>query len=198
MLRDDTASVKLVLWEKYVETLEAKSTYDFHNLRLKVGKNERFLNTPKSGEYKAKPSAPFEKPLAEFEDISSTTASIHCKILGIQQCLKKLACISCFKKVKPDDDNTLGDCESCKLTQVLEECPVLCTMRILVQDQERNKLRLTFHQQAVDQLMAIVQPDIKIGASTTEKDIKLILLKGGKQLTITYDTVEFKVLTVQQ
>ena len=48
VLRDTTSSVKVILWEDYVETLEDGKTYLLENLRLKVTKSERYLNTPKS------------------------------------------------------------------------------------------------------------------------------------------------------
>ena len=191
VLRDETASVKLVLWGDYVDTLDVKVTYNFENLRLKVGRNERYLNTPKSVEFKAHPSTPFQNALAEFEDLPATTVSTQCKLLWVQQCNRKVACISCFKKVIPDEEseNILGECDACKLSQV---------MRLLVQTKDNNKLRLTFHHQEIQQLISIAKPYYKIDASTTEKDIKISLLSGGKQFNITYDTVEFKVLSVEK
>ena len=71
-------------------------------------------------------------------------------------------------------------------------------MRLLVQTKDNNKLRLNFHHQEIQQLISITKPYYKIDASTTEKDIKISLLSGGKQFNITYDTVEFKVLSVEK
>ena len=169
-------------------------------MRLKVGRTERYLNTPKSGEFKAHPSTPFQNALAEFEDLPATTVSTQCKLLGILECNRKVACISCFKKVIPgeESENILGECDTCKLSQVIQQCPVIRTMRLLVQTKDSNKLRLTFHHQEIQQLISIIKPYYKIDASTTEKDIKISLLSGGKQFNITYDTVEFKVLSVEK
>ena len=157
-----------------------------------MGRTERYLNTPKSGEFKAHPSTPFQNALAEFEDLPATTVFTQCKLLGVQQCNRKVACISCFKKVIPDEEseNILGECDACKLSQVIQQCPVIWTMRLLVQTKDNNKLR--------QQLISIAKPYYKIDASTTEKDIKISLLSGGKQFNITYDTVEFKVLSVEK
>ena len=192
VLRDEIASVKLVLWGDCVDTLDVKVTYNFENLRLKVGRTERYLNTPKSGEFKAHPSTPFQNALAEFEDLPATTVFTQCKLLGVQQCNRKVACISCFKKVIPDEES-----ENI-LSQVIQQCPVIWTMRLLVQTKDNNKLRLTFHHQEIQQLISIAKPYYKIDASTTEKDIKISLLSGGKQFNIMYDTVEFKVLSVEK
>ena len=35
VLRDETASVKLVLWEGYVNSLDVKVTYNIENLRIR-------------------------------------------------------------------------------------------------------------------------------------------------------------------
>lgn len=46
---DPTASMRLILWEEYIDCLETNKTYLFKNLRLKQDSaGNKFLNTPKS------------------------------------------------------------------------------------------------------------------------------------------------------
>ena len=45
-ITDTGSSIKLVLWEDYVDSLERNKTYKFQDLRQKVFKAERYLNTP--------------------------------------------------------------------------------------------------------------------------------------------------------
>lgn len=45
LIRDTTSSIKVILWESYTETLVLNSTYVFKNLKVKISRNERYLNT---------------------------------------------------------------------------------------------------------------------------------------------------------
>ena len=49
LIRDPTSSIKVILWESYVNTLTLNSTYIFRNLKVKLSKdkNEGHLNTAK-------------------------------------------------------------------------------------------------------------------------------------------------------
>ena len=59
-ITDTGSSIKLVvLWEDYVDSLERNKTYKFQDLRLKVSKVERYLNTPKSEKCHFEQTIPF-------------------------------------------------------------------------------------------------------------------------------------------
>ena len=47
LIRDTTSSIKVILWESYTETLTLNTTYLFKNLKVKISRNERYLNTAK-------------------------------------------------------------------------------------------------------------------------------------------------------
>ena len=76
-------------------------------------------------------------------------------------------------------------------------CKSVRTKSVQKKKPRQNPPFHTTHQE-IEQLISIVKPECKIDASTTEKDIKISLLSGGKQFNITYDTVEFKVLCVKK
>ena len=69
ILRDPTGTIKLVLWEQYVNSLVVNHTYVLENLKLKVYNDERYLNTPKDQEFTAKEIEPFQQPLPEAEHV---------------------------------------------------------------------------------------------------------------------------------
>ena len=48
IIRDNTSSTKVVLWEEYVDCLEMNKTYLLSNLRVKASKSEKYLNTAKT------------------------------------------------------------------------------------------------------------------------------------------------------
>lgn len=149
----------------------------------------------KTEHFEAEPATPFEE-LVEFEDISSATSvSQHCKIMGIQQSYKKIACVSCYKTVIPADDNILGDCESCKVTQVLDNCPVNWTLSLLLQTENNRNIHLTFTHQMVQDLNAIFDPTFEIKYTTSEKD--LILAFSRTFFVVSYDDMDYKILSIR-
>ena len=62
IILDPTAFVKLILREKYVNSLEINKTYLFKNVRVKVNKYERYLNTPRKDEFTATQCQDFHSP----------------------------------------------------------------------------------------------------------------------------------------
>ena len=59
----------------------------------------------------------FKQLLAEVDAPGTETASITGKIVGVQQIVKTVTCVSCKRKVIPCTDNgNLGECELCKLS----------------------------------------------------------------------------------
>ena len=86
LIRDPKSSIKVILWESYVDTLTLNSTYIFTNLKMKLSKNknERHLNTAKDVSFYAKKTAPFTQPLIDVnrELASMVTSTINGKIIG--------------------------------------------------------------------------------------------------------------------
>ena len=76
LIRDTTSTTTLILWESYVDTLDAGKTYLLKNLKLKVSRNERYLNTAKDEVFHYAEEPPFIQPLIEVEsDVVSQFAS---------------------------------------------------------------------------------------------------------------------------
>ncbi len=80
ILRDTTGCIKAVLWGSDVDTLTENTTYVFKNFKLKIYRGEKYLNTPKSDEFEAMETTPFEQPLVDID------VNLHL----LQQLLEKL------------------------------------------------------------------------------------------------------------
>ena len=172
----------------------------FKNLRLKLSKNEKYLNTAKGEEFVFTEIEPFKQPCANIEEnVNELTAKqISAKILGIHQAECTLSCISCKRKVVPNpEQQQMGHCQSCKLVQLIESCNSVWYMRLLVQptDDTNQKLRLGFNNQLVKKLISILDPKIDPEKSS-QRDISLLILKTNKTLNISYDTITFKVIEI--
>lgn len=108
-IRDPTSSIKVILWESWVNSLQSNTTYLLQNLKVKTNKHERYLNTAKDEKCLFQEAEPFQVPLAEV-DPTTETASITGKIVAVQQATNTIACITCNKNVVPFPDDTLGEC----------------------------------------------------------------------------------------
>lgn len=76
VIRDPTAHAKVVLWGRHVNSLDIGKTYVFKNLRLKVTKYERYLNTPRKDEFTATECQEFDTPLVPLEDDINTSSTV--------------------------------------------------------------------------------------------------------------------------
>ena len=141
IVRDPTGSVKLILWEDNVETLELHKTYLLQNVRVKALKNEKYINTAKSEKFLFSVADEFEANLAPVDnDITGlATSSVHGKIVGVLNASYTLACLSCFKKVIPKSEK-MSNCQTCKMMQYLKSCFRQWYLRVLIETTQNEKL----------------------------------------------------------
>ncbi|CAB4003729.1 Hypothetical predicted protein [Paramuricea clavata] len=116
VLVDETSSINIILWESEVEKLEEGQTYILSNLRLKESHGEKYVNTPKTGEFKFEAGEEL-KDLAEADSLPlEIISTISADIVGIASITKSLSCMGCKGKVVAEDD-FLGVCSTCKMKQ---------------------------------------------------------------------------------
>ena len=103
LISDTTSSIKVILWESYIDTLTINSTYLFKNLKVKISRNERYLNTSKDVPFQFNETSLFNHPLKDVNaELASMVAStINGKIIGFLQLNNSIGCMSCKKKVIP-------------------------------------------------------------------------------------------------
>ena len=62
VIRDTTASIRVVLWGKYVDTIRPNATYLFKHLRIEGTKFEKYLNTPTTDPSELEECEEFQQP----------------------------------------------------------------------------------------------------------------------------------------
>ena len=185
ILRDTTSSTKVVLWEDYVGSLELNKTYLLRNLRVKVTKTDRYLNTTKTEKFTYTETGPFTHPLVDVaEELSVITSMTWTgRILGIQQVVKTRSCRSCGKTVNEQANGVLGECSSCKMSQVLSLCPAHWFLKALVKNVNKTeeKLKLSFYPNDVKQLVEKLGITIDLDEAK-EDDILIEILLAQKNI----------------
>ena len=189
---DPTGSIKLVLWGSHTNTLEEHSTYFFNRVRVKVTKDQRYLNTPKNDtECTIEPAEPFPEQLPTVE-VLSTIKEVVADIIGVSNIAKTQCCCSCHKKVIIK--GTLAFCQNCSMTQKVNHCKIQWYLRLLVettQDPHQN-LRLAVFSDVANKLKNLC--DLEHSAS--EQELTEAILDLGT-LTLAYDIQTHKLIDVE-
>jgi hypothetical protein len=196
IIRDPTASFKVVLWGDHVDSLTLNQTYLFKNIRVKITKYERYLNTPRSDEFTANEIEPFTDPLVPLEQEVNTTSIITGSIIGVHKTFKTLICQSCQKR-SIDVSGNLAVCQACELSQVPASCPVHWLVRLLVKPEDSTKkLRLNLSNEVLKQFFSI--RDIPVDLTTiSEEDLILSILDTSlEKFKMTYDNLTNELVNI--
>ena len=195
IIRDTTAYMKLVLWDKYVNTLQLNKTYLFKNVRVKAAQSDRYLNTPRSDEFVATECEKFTGPLVEVEEDINTTSTIIGYILGVQRASKSLRCVSCNKTADVLENKAI--CKSCSLTQLPKQCHVVWSVRLLVKrDDSTKNLRLVGSNKLLEKFFSINNSLVTLALVSEEELILSILDNILKTFVFTCDNINLQITDV--
>ena len=190
-LIDPSGFMKLILWGSHTDTIEQNQTYVFNNIRVKVTKDERYLNTPKSEQQcTITEAAPFVEALPVV-DVVSSTIETTAQILGVTNVTKNQCC-SCYKKIVMKWK--LAFCENCKMSQKSSRCNTQWYLRIYVEvnADPQKKLRLSVFNDAVKKLQNLC----KLVEMPSEESLIESILELDT-LMITYDCQTNKLIDVE-
>ncbi len=188
VLVDETSSIKIMLWEDDVEKLEKGQTYILRNLRLKESCGEKYVNTPKTGEFKFEDAIDLNS-LAEADDLPlETVSTISADIIGISSLTKSLLCVGCKGKVDAKG-NVFGVCSAstCKMKQKISSCRANWFASILVQnkDDSSKNLRLAVFNAQFLKLASLTSLPQSLASATIDEITKELLRL--ETVKITYD-----------
>ena len=197
MLRDPTGTIKLVLWEQYVNSLVVNTTYVLENLKLKVYNDERYLNMPKDEEFTAKEIEPFQQLLPEAEHVIDPLL-ITGKIVGIKEITTVTACSSCGKSVQPyQDSTTLGQCQAsnCNLIQILNSCHFNWSMHLVIKASDDSKRNIVLYHHQFLKLLTVL--DIKLDLNSVSlEELTISILQEDAKVQICYERGNNKLMNV--
>ena len=197
VLVDQTSSIKVILWESFVDKLEKGETYILHNLRLKESHGEKYVNTPKTGEFTYEVADKLEH-LADTDDTElESVCTVTATIIGITSVTKSVFCVACKGKVEHKDVN-FAVCNICKMKQKMSACRSNWFASILIQseDDSSKNIRLAVFNTQIVKLTTLASSVISLATASTEEVSEAILLINDT-LTITYDAVKNHLVDVK-
>lgn len=191
VLVDPFGSIKIILWEDFVDTIETGNTYLFKNIRLKKDNynNIIYVNTAMTGTQINEATA-FDQPLAEESDDAQltilSTTEITARIIGVATINFHRTCSSCNKAI--EERGNLATCSSCNLTQKLSNTNNRWYVKLYVQDttNQANKVYLSLYHSTLVKLVEVADLEVDLNFCN-EEDLTIALL-DSTSITFCYDT----------
>ncbi len=200
VLADPFGSIKIILWESFVDTIATGQTYLFKNIRLKKDNYTSvvYVNTAMSGTVISEATA-FDQPLAEESDDAQltilSTTEITANIVGVATINCNRTCFSCHKVVV-EQGNSLAKCVSCSLTQKMSRTNKRWYVKLCIEDSTNraNTFHVTLYHTMVARLIELADVDVDL-SYCDEKELTVALLESP-QLAFFYDTA-YKVTDIK-
>ena len=192
---DPTSSLKVILWEQFVDRLKEDQTYLFKNLRLKRDNNGSiYLNTPKSNEFSFEEVQEFaETVVADVQLVSSV--EVCASIIGVESISTYQACLKCGKKAVAVHGKVLK-CEACHMLQKIAPSSKRWFLRCLFANlnNETETISLAIFNENVKAMVGLVRGPICL-SSVAPSDLGDALL-SLPDVKITYDSVAKKLINI--
>lgn len=195
-LTDPTGSIKLVLWQSFVEKVEEGQTYKLTNLRLKTENSKASLVTTQSG-------CAIDK-CEEFPNLNppkqlpSTKKTERLEMLGTTNVSSYQVCTNCNKKVTLDAAKKTVKCSKCNITVNKRKCTRQFFARVIMKCKE-IKIPFTFFHNSLVALVGIYnqtnQPQVDISTASEEELEEVIV--SFDDLEVTYDFSTSKVIAIK-
>lgn len=120
VIADITASIRISLWQEFVNTVTLGKSYKFTNVTVKAFDGMNTLFTPKQ-----------EATIELIEDLegiqvqSPTSKSLKsARIVAVNSLVSKRSCVACNKgEILSEEDPLIGRCSNCSALVLIDDCP---------------------------------------------------------------------------
>ena len=167
-----------------------------NNLRLKDSRGDRYVNTPKTGEFTFKIAEDLQQVAATDDIEFKTIRTITATIVGVSNVTKSMGCVVCKGKVEVKD-GMIAVCSICKVKQKTMACKVSWFGSIIVQSEDNcsKNIRLAMFNSQIVKLLDVSKSSINLATASTE-DLSDEILLINDTLNITYDSVKSHMVDV--
>ena len=187
IIADSTNSVKLILWEDFVGTMEKETSYLIKNVEVRKFNGQRYFNTPAREGCMLREVEPLKGPLADVNNPQLlTTIDVEAKIIGVNNFLNNFfTCCGCPSSFTPEGDEIVYNCKKCWTANKLSKCQKTLSMRLLLETASvpPRKVYVTVKNYQAIKLSQLAQIDPK---TCSKKDFVTALL-SLPVLKLTYD-----------
>ena len=186
VLVDPSSSIKRILWESFVSSVVAGSTYIFSNQTVRKDKftDQIYLNTAQSGTV-VNITDDFQEILAvapqpPAEYLATTAAG---EIIGVESVTKYLSCYKCNKKIQPTK-SVITECQNCHLKQKVAATKMHWYATVLFKSDNNEDFKLTVLDTAVTEISSFKKEFTEL----IEDDITTNFLTLPSVITVTFNS----------
>ena len=184
-LIDPSGTIKLTLWEDFINDVQEGKTYTFHNVSvIKEYKSDKLALGTTVQDCKLSESEDFTEPVAQPLELpdSFTTTEAKVEIKGLTAFGKYLSCLQCHKKIADGSFSAkILKCCYCGLTRKKDKCLENCYAQAKV-SQEENQFVLTFFHEEIQKIFDLLH----LPFSVNEEQVTEALL-DSPILNVTYE-----------
>ena len=148
-IADETAMLKLILWEEHIQTTSVGEVYTFQNVRIRENsdeKNGRLINTTlqttifKTDNLTLERRDAFDNiPLLEVDPKAPQCMQLNVKrIDSIEELSRFKQCRKCLKKIQQDDSSKITKCDHCGNIFRSSSCQVVTLVKFLVENNDKS------------------------------------------------------------
>ena len=184
-LTDPSGTIKLTLWEDFINDVQEGKTYTFYNVRvIKEYKSDKLALGTTLQDCTMSESEDFAEPVAQPLELpdSFMTTEAKIEIKGLTAFGRYLSCLQCRKKIA---DGSLSakilKCRDCGLTQKKDKCLENCYAHAKV-SQDDNQFVVTFFHEEIKKIFDLLH----LPHSVNEEQVAEALL-DSPILNVTYE-----------
>ena len=100
MIADSSDTIKVVLWESFIDSVEEGKTYEFINFTNKVDKYGIYIGSSRNGSCVKEVEGPVVECVVDERELAER--EIECTVLGVSNATKYYSCRNCKKKIESD------------------------------------------------------------------------------------------------
>ena len=159
VLTDNTASIRLVLWEGDIQKITSGCTYELSNVAIKTYQDVKYATL------NAKSTTKIAHAVVNRDDDITVDIILHnvlCPADGVKSINRQLSCFKCHTKVVPILGKKIIKCSECGVGQLKEKCSTRVYASILF-SKPGEEINLTLFEDKLMDLYRFFKPD---GAST--------------------------------
>ena len=166
IIGDSSATTRLTVWEKEIGSIEVKKSYQLHGMVVKEYRGTRCLSTSKDNAHIAEIDdigAVNEEDMG-FDEESSNSDVKNARIVGVDEKDSYPGCIRCNAKVIQDiEDEDLGKCVKCQMTQCIDVCAKQFTIRVVIKADGKEFTLRAFGRVVSDIVQKSLEDDVTEG-----------------------------------
>ncbi len=154
VVADKSATGRVTVWENEIGVIKEQKSYKLGGMVVREYRGQKFLSTSKEKSHIELIEDIGEVQSGDEEEEESVGSRSHIKnarILGVLEKNWYCGCLKCGAKVLADDEeDDIGKCVKCQMTQCIEGCQKQLSVRVVIGDGSEHLTLCAFGQVVLD------------------------------------------------